>query len=280
MTKPKGVADLPAPISAFDLALPRPLVTRGATLLHRLLEAERDVAALVFARSPELLWVFPAYGNARAAGGRSLPPRPNLDLTSIPEELTRRNRWVCWDWNQTNRYDGTWGKCPISPRTGDVIRTTADLVGLQSAVQFREQTDVAGIGYMFDLDDGLVVLDLDGCINAKTGNVVGWADELVQAANSYTEVSPSGTGLHVVLKGASIRTRTPRCSHYPGSYPLPGITSRRHQQQSMNPPRAFAICSFSSHTGWRGATTGGTNFLAETSTPSSRSQLPRATSFG
>ena len=44
-------------------------------------------------------------------------------------------------------------------------------------------------------------MDLDHCRNAETGEVEPWATEIVEELDSYTEVSPSGDGLHIIIQG-------------------------------------------------------------------------------
>jgi hypothetical protein len=45
------------------------------------------------------------------------------------------------------------------------------------------------------------VVDLDGCRNPHTGALTPWADQVIRTFASYTEVSPSGTGVHIFASG-------------------------------------------------------------------------------
>jgi len=54
---------------------------------------------------------------------------------------------------------------------------------------------------VFTEDDPYVGIDLDNCLDPDTGELQGWAADNVSAMNSYTEVSPSGTGIHIIIKG-------------------------------------------------------------------------------
>ena len=58
---------------------------------------------------------------------------------------------------------------------------------------------VQGPGYV--LQKGEVGIDLDKCRNPETGEITPWAADIVDRLNSYTEVSPSGTGLRILCKG-------------------------------------------------------------------------------
>jgi primase-polymerase (primpol)-like protein len=54
---------------------------------------------------------------------------------------------------------------------------------------------------VFDPEAGIVGVDLDNCRDADSEEVAPWAGEIVERLDSYTEISPSGTGLHVLVEG-------------------------------------------------------------------------------
>ena len=58
-----------------------------------------------------------------------------------------------------------------------------------------------GIGFVFTSGDDLCGVDLDRCLNPEIGEMESLAQEIIEALDSYTEVSPSGTGVHVLLRG-------------------------------------------------------------------------------
>jgi putative DNA primase/helicase len=58
-----------------------------------------------------------------------------------------------------------------------------------------------GIGFVLTVDDPYCGIDLDDCRNPDTGEFEAWAQEIVQEIDSYTEISPSGEGLHILVKG-------------------------------------------------------------------------------
>jgi len=119
----------------------------------------------------------------------------NLDtkLDYIPEELTTLNRWVTWKAPKKEPRNHKGIKCRINhPEDWSTFEQvkTAYTNGI-----------VDGIGFVFIADDDLVGIDLDGVRNPETGEMVTWAEDIIEKANSYTEISPSGEGIHIILRG-------------------------------------------------------------------------------
>jgi primase-polymerase (primpol)-like protein len=63
----------------------------------------------------------------------------------------------------------------------------------------------AGVGFVLTKDDPFVFIDLDNCRDPRTGTVEDWALDIVREFGSYTELSPSGTGLHILTRGTLAR---------------------------------------------------------------------------
>jgi hypothetical protein len=61
--------------------------------------------------------------------------------------------------------------------------------------------DTLGLGFVFSKTASLVGIDLDKCRDATSGVLEPWAQDIVTALNSYTEVSPSGRGVHIFVSG-------------------------------------------------------------------------------
>jgi putative DNA primase/helicase len=72
----------------------------------------------------------------------------------------------------------------------------------EAAVALAKEPGFAGVGFVFAPDDGLAGIDLDHARNPDTGEIASWAQQIVDRFASYTEVSPSGTGLHIIVRGA------------------------------------------------------------------------------
>ena len=62
-----------------------------------------------------------------------------------------------------------------------------------------------GIGYFIsrekDAKLDIYAVDLDHCRNPENGTIDQWAKDILTRLNSYSEISPSGTGVHVFIKG-------------------------------------------------------------------------------
>ena len=95
-------------------------------------------------------------------------------------------------------------KLPICPKTGNLASTTRkeSWSSLATASAAFQQYSLTGVGFVFTDSDPYSGVDLDNCRNAETGEITEWAWEIIRALNSYTEVSPSGTGVHIIVRGS------------------------------------------------------------------------------
>ena len=79
----------------------------------------------------------------------------------------------------------------------------------EEALHAVEEYGLGGVGLVFTKRDEFAGVDLDDCINAQTGQLQPWAAEMIEDLASYTEISPSGTGVKIFLLGTK---PGPRCS--------------------------------------------------------------------
>ncbi len=121
------------------------------------------------------------------------------DVRDVFGELADKARWVAW---REERRGKDVVKVPISPVIGSKASTAdpATWGTLEAAERTRDEQEIAGVGIV--LGDGLGGVDLDGCRDPETGELAPWATGIVEAFNTYTEVSPSGTGLKLFAAGA------------------------------------------------------------------------------
>ena len=120
-----------------------------------------------------------------------------------PAELARRPQWVVW--KLTSREgEPKPTKVPYAPRTGRMASTTdpSTWASFEEAAAFCASNEWAsGVGYVLSSDDPYVGIDLDACRDPRTGRLEPWAKAIVKRLNSYTEISPSGTGLRIFVRG-------------------------------------------------------------------------------
>jgi putative DNA primase/helicase len=112
------------------------------------------------------------------------------ELFSVPQ-------WVVWRYETR---DGTRTKLPLSPHGGMASSTdpaTWASATLAEAERLRLGAD--GIGFVVSSDDPYVGIDLDHAITSD--GLTSDAAHIVALLNSYTEHTPSGTGLRVWVKG-------------------------------------------------------------------------------
>src|SRR5687767_5404260 len=108
-------------------------------------------------------------------------------------------QWVCW---RSEERDGKTTKIPYSPITGRKARSTDSETwgSYPEAVRAGKERGYDGIGFVFTAADPFCGVDLDRCLDPKTGQVEPWAREIVEELNSYAEVSPSGIGVHILVR--------------------------------------------------------------------------------
>jgi primase-polymerase (primpol)-like protein len=70
---------------------------------------------------------------------------------------------------------------------------------LDAAAETVRAEEAEGVGIV--LGEGLVGIDLDRCRDVQTGDIEPWASEIIHSLDSYTEVSPSGSGVHILVRG-------------------------------------------------------------------------------
>jgi hypothetical protein len=109
-------------------------------------------------------------------------------------------QWLCWRLEERN---GEPTKVPYSPTKHEKAKSTdpETWTGYEEAVKATRERDYDGVGFVFTPDDDLCGVDLDKCLDPGTGEIEDWAQEIIGELDSYTEISPSGTGVHILVRG-------------------------------------------------------------------------------
>jgi predicted P-loop ATPase len=120
------------------------------------------------------------------------------------ETLATKRRWVAWQ--TEDRPDGKPTKVPYSPNNSGKARaddrrtwgTLAEAAARADKLPFPY--NMGGVGVeLGDLGNGLAIggIDFDTCRDERT--LAPWASEVVERFGSYTETSPSSTGVKVLF---------------------------------------------------------------------------------
>jgi len=91
----------------------------------------------------------------------------------------------------------------VTPGAGGFASSTESetWASFETALDYTETEHADGVGFVFTDDDPIVGVDLDDCRDPETGDVDDAAQDIIERLDSYTEVSPSGTGYHVLITG-------------------------------------------------------------------------------
>ena len=107
-------------------------------------------------------------------------------MNTLYEELKQYPQWVSWNDE----------KVPINPHNGK-FASVGDSSSWGRYGMVRENTHK---GFVLTKDDPFTCLDLDHCVEAH-GRILSQTTKILLYFQSYTEISPSGTGLHVWVRG-------------------------------------------------------------------------------
>ena len=138
--------------------------------------------------------------------GTSTPPTLEVRPVGIPAELRGLPQWVVWRWEKR---DGRWSKPPrqatnpsrYAKSTDPGTWGTADQALAAYWRKSNRHRDADGVGFVLSPDDPYAGIDLDHVRDPDTGKIEPWALDIVRNLDSYSEVSPSGTGLRIMARG-------------------------------------------------------------------------------
>ena len=120
-------------------------------------------------------------------------------LKNIPAELRTPAKWLQYYLKKNPKKPNKKpSKAPVM-KYGTPKERAANLRSLDYLLENREPQ--AGFQRYVDKEEGFTFIDLDHVRNADTGEVTEWADKLIEKLNTYTEVSASGEGFHIVCRG-------------------------------------------------------------------------------
>lgn len=121
---------------------------------------------------------------------------------AIPQELKSLPNWICWN-AVPDELRGKIKKMPINPRTGGGAMSNNPSTWTDFNTALKASENYSGIGFMFSNCDYFGV-DIDGVSEELTAYREGKENiisEFINTLQSYTEVSQSGNGIHIICKG-------------------------------------------------------------------------------
>lgn len=114
----------------------------------------------------------------------------------IPEELKKLDRFVCYNKD----------KLPFDAKNGKPASSTDSSTwsSFYEALAGKKKYNLRGVGFV--LGDGYAGIDIDQCVGKQ--GICEEAQWVMEKMDSYAELSPSGTGIHILFKGVK---PGPRC---------------------------------------------------------------------
>ncbi len=157
-----------------------------------------------------------------------------VNSESIPAELKALPQWLGW---KLELIDGRNTKVPYQakyPRRKASTTKPATWATFDKALAAYKRGEFDGIGFVPLGTDPYTALDIDKCRDKVTGELAPRAAEIVKLFSSYTEVSPSGTGIRIFVKGRLKVTAdgepTERTRSKAGDFEVyDGLTAKREQ---------------------------------------------------
>ena len=165
--------------------------------------------------------------------------RPEVNPPKFPDELRQYEHWLCW--RKQPRAGGKIAKIPVSssldyegqpasvtdPDTWSEYTLACLYFDPSTKDPYRNNVD--GLGFVLSEADPFIGVDLDDCVRVD-GTIEPWAAEIVERIDSYTEFSPSLSGLHILAKAST------------ESFPDSGL--RRDGVEMYRTNRYFTITGF------------------------------------
>jgi len=125
-----------------------------------------------------------------------------LRPANVPDALQSRDQWLLWDRRADRPKRPHWdGDHTVSWSDPDAWHPFAEALGC------TRENNAYGLGYVTaaENDDHAVgvisVIDIDGGRDPATDELADWVPDLEPFADSYAELSPSETGIHIPVVG-------------------------------------------------------------------------------
>ena len=118
----------------------------------------------------------------------------SINSSGIPTEMKERRNWVGWRWSSSR------GKVPVQA-SGAVARVNDSSTWgtFKELIESGRQLD--GVGFVLT-DSPYIGIDIDDCMDGGRLQRKAW--KVVERFGSYAELSPSGSGVHIIGRGRAV----------------------------------------------------------------------------
>jgi len=121
---------------------------------------------------------------------------------SIPTELKDLKQWVVWRLEiKDERLTKIPYRADIPSKKASTTNPNTWSSFAQAIFSLENEKSISGIGFVFTDDDPYIGIDFDKCIEPETGLIYPSTEQDILSLQSYTEISQSGKGIHVIGKG-------------------------------------------------------------------------------
>lgn len=120
-----------------------------------------------------------------------------MNPASVPGTLKARPQWIVY---KVRRNGEKTDKIPVDHRTGKAHDAHDPAIWMSFEDASEAAAEFDGVGFVFAETDPFTGIDLDKCVGPD-GTLEPWAEQVVDCFGSYAELSPSGTGVHILIVG-------------------------------------------------------------------------------
>lgn len=126
-------------------------------------------------------------------------------LSGLPDQMKMYDQWIVWRL-ENKAGEKKPAKIPYNPKSGERASST-DRKTWGTFTEAKITYDLfsykyAGVGFVFNKLDPFIAIDIDHCIG-EDGVLSKTAYLETRMFGSYTEISQSGTGLHIIAFGGN-----------------------------------------------------------------------------
>lgn len=119
---------------------------------------------------------------------------------NIPAEMRELDNWLLWRLEDVEGRSKP-NKTPYSAHGGmGKVNDPKTWANFDKVIKTFQTGSYSGIGFVFTKTP-FIGVDIDGGIDPDTGEMLEGVTDIIERLDSYTELSQSGKGFHIVVKG-------------------------------------------------------------------------------